>query len=184
MRRTLTALLILLLLAPDLPARTNRNWEEAKKLKPGTSVEVWLWSGEDLWGEIDEVSDTGLRVIMVNRTHTRLGPRQVDRGTIRRIAIFLRPHLPDPERWMLTGALAGGTIGLTAGVVADARHGGNYHWFEGALGGAGLGFVVTCAALAAVGIADSARGLQRRKVVYEDKGEHLPQGDLGKSPQL
>jgi hypothetical protein len=184
MRRTLTALLILLFLAPELPARTNRGWEDVKKLKPGTSVEVWLWSGEDLWGEIDEVSDTGLRVIMVNRTHTRLGPRQVDRGTIRRIVIFRKPHLPDPERWMLTGALAGGTIGLTAGVVSDVRHGGNYHWFEGALGGAGLGFVASCAALAAVGIVDSARGLHRRKVVYEDKGKHLPQGDLRIPPTL
>ncbi|HMD37981.1 MAG TPA: hypothetical protein VKH15_01790, partial [Candidatus Acidoferrum sp.] len=62
MRQTLTALLILLLLAPELPARTNRGWEDVKKLKPGVSVEVWLWSGEDLWGEIDEVSDTGLRI--------------------------------------------------------------------------------------------------------------------------
>lgn len=177
MRRTLTALLIVLSLAPELPARANRGWEDVKKLRAGTSIEIWLWSGENLWGEVDDVSDLGLRVIMVSRTHTRLGPRQVDRGTIKRIAIFRKPHLPDPERWMLTGALAGGGIGLTEGVVSDARQGGNYHWFEGALGGAGLGFFASCAALGAVGIVDVARGLHRRKVVYEDKGNHLPQGD-------
>lgn len=182
MRRTLPALLIVLLLSSELPARTNRGWEDVKKLKPGTSVEVWLWSGENVSGEIDDVSDTGLRVIMVDRTHTRLGPRHVDRGTIRRIAIFRKPHLPDPERWMLTGALGGGAIGMTAGVVSDARHGGNYNWFEGALGGASLGFFASCAALSAVGIVELARGVHRRKVVYEDKGKQLLQGDRESSP--
>jgi hypothetical protein len=180
MRRILTALLIALLFAPELPARSNRDWEDVKKLKPGTSVEIWLWSGENLSGEIDDVSDTGLRVVMVNRSHTRLGPlREVDRETIRRIASFRKPHLPDTGRWMLRGVLVGGAIGLTAGVVSDARHGGNYHWFEGALGGAGLGFFASCAALGTVGIVELARGLHRRKVVYEDKGNHLPHGDRG-----
>jgi hypothetical protein len=175
MRRTLTALLIVLLLAPELPARSNRDWEDVKKLRPGTLLEIWLWSGENLSGEIGEVSDAGLRVVIVNRAHSRFGPlREVDRGTIRRIASFQNPHLPNPGRWMLTGALAGGAIGLTAGVVSDAKHGGNYHWFEGALGGAGLGFFASCAALGAVGFVALARGLHRRKVVYEDKGNQLP----------
>jgi len=173
MRRTLATLLIILLLAPELPARSNRDWENVKKLKPGTTVEILLWSGQYLNGEVDAVTDVGLQLAPPGR-HQAGSLHEVDRTTIRRIVRLRHPYLPDSRRWMLTGALAGGAVGVTAGGVADIRHGGNYHWFEGALGGAGLGFLVACAALAAIATVDVARLADRHKVVYEDKSNHRP----------
>jgi hypothetical protein len=175
MRRTLTALLIILLLAPELPARSNRDWGNVKKLKAGTSVEILLWSGENVSGEIDGVNDTGLRLLARDRMSPQASSiRTVDRTSIQRIVRFRQPNLPDSRRWMITGAVAGGAIGVTAGTISDIRHGGDYHWFEGALGGAGMGFLVSCAALAAVGVFDVARMPGHRKVVYEDPGPHPP----------
>jgi hypothetical protein len=59
MRRMLVAMLISLLLIPTLPARSKREWENVKKLKAGAAVEVSLWTGENLSGEVEGVSDTG-----------------------------------------------------------------------------------------------------------------------------
>jgi hypothetical protein len=177
-RRTLTPLLIVLLLAPELPARTNRDWENVKKLKPGTIVQIWLWSGDILSGEVDAVSDAGLQLATADRSAPQANwLRQVDRTTIRRIVRFRQPNLPNSNKWMITGAVGGGAIGVTAGAIADLKQGSNYHWFEGALGGAGMGFLFSCAALAAVGSVDLAQGLRRGRVVYEDKGNHPPNGD-------
>jgi hypothetical protein len=175
MRRTLTALLIVLLLVPELPARSNRDWETVKKLKPGTPIEVLLWSGENLRGEIDGVSDAGLQLAMAGSNGPGVGRlRQFDRTSIRRIVLIRKLNLPDSKRWMVTGAVAGGAIGFTAGAVTDLKQGGNYHWFEGALGGAAMGFFVSCAALFAAGVVDVARGSRHHKVVYEDKSIHPP----------
>ena len=173
MRRTIAALMIVLLLAPELPARSSRDWENVKKLKPGATVEILLWNGQNLSGEIDAVTDTGLQLAPPDRHQAGL-LHEVGRTTIRRIVRLREPYLPDGRRWMVTGAVAGGAIGLTAGAVADVRHGGNYHWFEGAFGGAGLGFLVSCAGLAAVGAVDVGRLARRRKVVYEDKSNRAP----------
>jgi hypothetical protein len=170
MRRSLTALLMFLLLVPDLPARTNRDWENVKNLKPGTPVQVLLWSGEKLWGEVDAVSDAGLRVIMVHRT--RLGPlRELDRGTIRRIASFRKSHLPDPGRWMLTGALAGGAIGVAGGAIGDANQHTQGGWLFGGLAGAFGGAMVggMAAGFVVIGKATPAL-LHHSKIVYEDAG--------------
>lgn len=173
MRRTLIALLIVLLLAAELPAQSNRDWESVKKLKPGTAVEILLWNGQQLGGEIEAVTDAGVQLAPPGRHQAGL-LHEVNRATIRRIVRLHHPYLPDSRRWMLTGALAGGAVGVTTGAVADIRHGGNYHWFEGALGGAGLGFLVACAALAAVATVDVAQLPRHRKVVYEDKSNHPP----------
>ena len=173
MRRTLTAVLIVLLFARELPARSNHNWENVKNLKPGTNVRVLLWSGEELSGAVDAVSNVGLQLATVGSS----GPgvswlRDIDRTSIRKIVRIRKSNLPDPKRWMLRSAVAGGAIGLTAGAVSDKKHGDNYHWFEGALGGAGLGFFASCAALLAVGTVDLAKGVRGEKVVYEDQGNN------------
>jgi hypothetical protein len=173
MWRTLAAVLILLLLARELPSRSNHNWENVKKLKPGTIVRVLLWSGEEPSGAVDAVSNVGLRVATVGRNGPGVGwLRDIDRTRIRRIVRIRKSNLPDPKRWMVRSAVAGGAIGLTAGAVSDIKHGDNYHWFEGALGGAGLGFFASCAALLAVGTVDLAQGVRGEKVVYEDQGNN------------
>jgi hypothetical protein len=173
MRRTLTAVLIVLLLAGELPARSNHNWENVKKLKPRTTVRVLFWSGEELGGAVDAVSNEGLRLATVGSNGSGVGwLRDIDRTSIRRIVRIRKPNLPDPNRWMIRGAVAGGAIGLTAGAVSDIKRGDNYHWFGGALGGAGLGFFASCAALTAVGAVDLAKAVRGEKVVYEDQGNN------------
>jgi hypothetical protein len=173
MRRTFTALFIFILLATELPARDNRDWENVKKLKPGTIVQVLLGSGENLSGEVEAVTDARLQLATTDRSAAQASwLREIDRTTIRRIVRIRDVRLPDSRKWMITGAVAGGAVGVTAGTIVDIKQSQNYHWFEGALGGAGMGFLVSCVALAAVGTIDVARGAHRRNVVYESLGPH------------
>jgi hypothetical protein len=173
MRRTLTVLIVIrllvLLFGTDLPARNNTDWSNVKKLKRGASVEILLWSGENLRGKIDEVRDAGVQLAMIDRSNPQLGLQyQFERTSIRRIATVRQLNLPDSRRWIVTGTLAGGGIGFVGGAIADVTHGTNYHWLTGSFGGAIAGLLVSCVALAAVGGVDMARARQREKVVYED----------------
>jgi hypothetical protein len=171
MRRTVTTVLIVLLFVPELPARSDHGWENVKKLKAGTSVEVLLSSGEDVCGEINSASDTGVQIATASgNVDQRIGwLRDVDRASVRRIVRFRRNNLPDSKRWMIAGAVAGGAVGVTVGAVGDIRHGNNGRWLLGGLGGAALGFLVSCAALAAVATVEVAQIPGRRQLVYEDK---------------
>ena len=158
----------MLVLAPEISARSNSDWGNVRKLRPGTYVEISLWSGENLSGKIQDVNDSGLQV----GTADRSGPgaswlRDVDRASVRSIVRFRRPYVPDGKRWMVTGAVGGGLIGVGVGAASDAEHGNNGRWLLGGLGGAGLGLLVSCAALAAVGAFDVAQGMHRRDIVYE-----------------
>jgi hypothetical protein len=177
MRRTFAALLIVLLVVPELPARSNGNWKTVRKLKPGTSVEVLLRSGENISGEVEGVSDTGMQIATVGgNVDPRVGwLRDVYRASIRRIVRIRRTSLPDSKRWMITGAVAGAAVGVTTGAVQDAEHGNNGRWILGGLGGAGLGFLVSCGALAAVVTVQVARLPHHRDVVYEDESANAPQ---------
>jgi hypothetical protein len=173
MRRTLTAVLIVLLFAPELPARSNHTWENVKKLKPGTTVRVLLWNGDVLSGEVAAVSTAGLQLATVGSNGPGIGwLRDIDRTSIRRIVRIHKSNLPDPQRWMVRGAVAGGAIGLTAGAASDIKHGENYRWFEGALGGAGLGFLASCTTFLAVATVDLAKTVRGERVVYEDQGNN------------
>ena len=176
MRRTLTTMLIVLLFVPELPARSNHDWHKVKNLKSGTTVEVLLSSGENISGEVGGVSDTGMQIAATSgNVDPRVGwLRDVDRASVRRIVRFRRTNLPDQRRWMIAGAVAGGAVGVTVGAVGDIRHGDNGRWLLGGLGGAGLGFLVSCAALAAVATVEVARIPGRRQVVYEDKSIQPP----------
>ncbi len=173
MRQVLAVMLVVLLVAPELPARTNRDWENVKKLKSGTSVEVLLWRGENISGEVESVSDTGVQIATVGgNIDPRVGwLRDVDRASIRRVVRIQRINFPDSKRWMITGAVAGGAIGVTTGAVEDVQHGNNGRWLLGGLGGAGIGFLVSCGALAAVAVVQVARLPNHRQVVYEDAGK-------------
>jgi len=177
MRRMLVPVLISLLLVPTLPARSKRDWENVKKLKTGAAVEVSLWTGESLSGEVEGVSDTGMQIAAVGgNINPRVGwLRDFDRGNIRSVARWREHNLPSSKRWLIAGTLAGGAIGVTQGAVRDAEHGNNGRWIVGGFAGAVLGFVASCAALGVVAVVDTTRGLHRREIVYEDQGHHLPQ---------
>jgi hypothetical protein len=171
MRRSLITLLAILMLVPDLCARTNHDWENVKKLKPGTPVEVFLWSGEALSGKIEAVTDSDLQLATAGSSGPGIGwLRDLPRTNIQRIVRMRHANLPDPKRWMIGGALAGGAIGLTAGAASDIKHGNNGRWLLDGFGGAVLGFFGSCVALAAVGTVELVRDVHHHKIVYEDTG--------------
>jgi len=170
MRRTLIALLIALLIVPDLPARTNHDWDNVKKIKPGTTLEIQLKSGDQLYGELDQVSDSGLRIYAADDKSAQTNwHRDLDRNQIRRIVRFRRSSdLPNPSRWMAIGAVAGGAIGVGAGAIGDAKHGNNGRWLVDGFAGAVLGFFASCAVLAGVAVVHAAQLPRHTKVIYED----------------
>jgi hypothetical protein len=169
MRRTLTVLIVIPLLVvlfvTDLPARNNTDWNNVKRLKRGAPVEILLWSGENLRGKIDEVSDAGVQLAMIDRSNPQLGiQHQFERTSIRRIVTVRQLNLPDSKRWIVTGTVAGGGIGLVGGAIG--------------------GLLISCVALAAVGGVDMARAKQREKVVYEDTSKTPQTGELsGAAPR-
>ena len=169
MRRMLATMVALLLFfVPDLSAaRNTNNWANVKKLKRGTAVEISLWSGENLRGTIDDVTDDALNLDILDRDNPQISLQHaIRRASIHTIATTRHLDLPNSNRWMLTGAVAGAGVGLVAGGIVDATHGTNYRWAAGGFGGAILGFVFSCAALAATGGVEVARDHRRGKVVY------------------
>jgi hypothetical protein len=176
MRRTFATMLIVLLFVPELPARSNHDWENVRKLKRGVTVEVLLSSGENIRGELDGVSDTGMQIATAGgNIDPRVGwLRDVDRGSIRRIVRIRHPNLPDSKRWMIVGAVAGGAVGVTTGAVGDIGHGNNGRWIVQGLAGAGIGFFVSCAALATVASVQLAQLPRHRQIVYEKMGNRVP----------
>jgi hypothetical protein len=170
MRRTLIALLIALLLVPDLPARGNHDWDNVKKIKPGTTLEIQLKSGDQFYGELDQVSDSGLRIYAADNNSAQTNwQHDLDRKQIRRIVRFRRSsHLPNPTRWMAIGAVAGGAIGVGAGAIGDAKHGNNGRWLVDGFAGALLGFFASCAVLAGVAVVHAAQLPRHTRVIYED----------------
>ncbi len=176
MRRTLAAMLMVLLVAPELSARNNRDWENVMKLKQGISVEILLWSGENLSGAIDGVSDTGLQLATDDASAAQVGwLRDFDRASIRRVVRVRETNLPDSRRWMAMGAVAGGAVGVTAGAIGDAEHGNNGRWIVGGFAGAVIGWLASIVAVGAAGTVDVARALHRREIVYEDQSHQPPQ---------
>jgi len=177
MRRMLVAGLTALLLVPTLPARGKRDWENVKKLKVGAAVEVTLWTGENVSGEVEGVSDTGMQIAAVGgNIDQRVGwLRDFDRANIRSVARMREHRLPDSKRWLIPGTLAGGAVGVTQGAVRDAENGNNGRWIVGGFAGAVLGFVASCVAVGVVAVMDITRGIHRREIVYEDQGRQLPQ---------
>ena len=173
MRRKLIAVgFIVLSLTSAGWAKNTHDWEQVEKLKPGTTILIALWNGRLIDGSVDAVGPSSLRM---NTADPEVGVgslEEFDRVNIRRIVHIRRPGMPEPERWMLIGALAGGAIGLTAGVIDDLSHHENYHWFTGGVGGAGVGFLASCTILAGWGVAELFH--HHRTLVYEDpRGETM-----------
>lgn len=185
MRRLLVTLIaVLLFFVPDLSAARNTgDWAGVRKLKRGTAVEVWLWSGEKLRGKIDNVTDDALNLDILDPGNPQISLQHaIRRDSIHTIATTRHLDLPDSKRWMLTGAVAGAGAGAIAGGIVDITHGTNYRWAAGGFGGAILGFFVSCAALAATGGVEVARDHHRGKVVYSADAPP-PQPQTSQPPQ-
>ena len=169
MQRVLIILLAILSFTPAVFAKSKYNWNHVEKLKPGTAILISLWNGRLINGSVDAVGPASLRIDTADPDLGVGSLEELNQADIRRI-VRIRPNLPDPERWMLIGTLAGGGVGLTSGAIYDAAHHENYHWFTGGLAGAGLGFFGSCAILAGVGVVDLFR--DHNRLVYEDPGPH------------
>lgn len=174
MRRILTALLIALLLVPDLLARTNHDWKNVKKVKPGTPIQILLWTGDNVSGELDEVSDAGLLLYTAARTTSQTTQLHIDRQNIRRIAVIRHVNLPDSGHWMRVGALTGAAVGVAVGGFEDAKQGDNGRWIVGGLVGALVGFFAAWTVVVAVDTAKLAQGPRHTKVIYEAKKSPPP----------
>jgi hypothetical protein len=174
--RYISALLVVVSLAVPSHARSAHAWRAVKRLSPDAPIVVLLWSAEQISGRIQTADDSGLRLIPFEWSNGGRSVRAVERADIQRISTIHQHHLPDPGRWMIVGTIAGGAIGATAGAVSDAsHHTSNARWFTGGLGGAGLGFFASCAALAGVGVFDMGSDiLHPRRVVYEDVRNNQP----------
>lgn len=144
----------------------KHDWSRAEKLKPGTAIVVTLWNGRMIHGGVAEV---GPAILQIDTADPDIGVGSLEefgRADIRKIVRVRMPNLPNPEHWMLVGTIAGTAVGLTAGAIQDLSHHENYNWFLGSLGGAGVGFFGSCAALAGAGFVDLFRS--HDKLVYED----------------
>jgi hypothetical protein len=177
MRQALTALLVVLLFVPHLPAKTNHDWDNVKKLHPGTAVEIFLWRAERLDGEIEGVGDAGLQLDSTDFGGARVGAlRNLDRTEIRKIVRLHHSNRPpNSHQWLLIGPVAGGAIGATAGAITDARSGhANAHGLTDGFGGVMLGFVAVLVTLTVVDTVVMVRDLHGHatRVVYEDTGNH------------
>lgn len=171
MHRLIAVLIMLPILAPELSsglaARNTADWDKVKRLKQGSAIEVLLHDGTYLHATFYSAIDSGLEISVADRSDPQFSfTHEVERSSVRRIVQVRVRQLPDAKRWMITGALAGGGVGLVGGAIADVTHGTNYHWLTGGFGGAIAGLLVSCVAVAAVGGVDMARARQREKVVY------------------
>jgi hypothetical protein len=178
MRRILVALLVTLMLVPQLEAKTSHDWENVKRQKRGTAVMLFLWNSDTVLGNIEEVGDSELRLFVRDTSGAAANwLRIVPRGKIQTITRAPQANLPNARKWMVAGAVGGGVIGLTAGAIDDGRRGTNYQWFEGGFAGAALGFLVSCAALAATGAVALTRDMSHRRIIYQDSGRAPADGN-------
>jgi len=172
MRFVASVLLAIFCFATESSARDKSDWANVEKLKLGSKIVVWLWNGEELRGELEAVNATGLRLLPLDLRGAMTGPRrQLDRGSVHKIARVHHANPPDAGKWMLTAAVAGAAIGATGGAIYDGtHHGESYHWFTAGLGGAGVGFFGSCVVLAGMGAREAGITIFRHTVVvYEDK---------------
>jgi hypothetical protein len=170
-RPFLAVLLAVLLTAPAVPARDNHDWTNVKKVKPGTPLRVQLWSGENLGGELDAVSDSTLRLSVADSGAPQTGwSRTLDRVSIHRVSRARRNAPPNPNHWLIGGAVAGGVAGIAVGAMQDGKRGTSGRWLLGGFAGAVLGFVAAVAAVGTVAIVKTARNASQVRIIYEDEG--------------
>jgi len=173
MRQILAIVLATLMLAPELPARANHDWAAVRNLTPDIPVNMRLWDGEKLRGYIISVNDSGLQFDEGGwRPRGQSNQfRDIDREAIQKIVRMPEPpHLPDPQKWMAIGALAGAGVGVTIGGIGDAKHGNNGRGLVDGLAGGLFGFFGSVVVLGVIGTGATAKMVAHHKVIYEAAG--------------
>lgn len=162
MRHFCISVCIVLLVSPELLAR-NHDWSKLSTVKRGTSIVVFLRTGEMVEGSLDGVSSTAL--VIAGRDYRGGFLQDVARADVRKVIQIRHAFLPDPHAWIVGGTLIGAGIGATAGAIGDIAHGNNGRWVVGGLAGAGLGFFAACVTAAGIGVVAM---FHRDRVLYED----------------
>lgn len=156
----------------------NHDWSEVEKLKPGTSLQVELWSGPTVVGKLESATDSAVRLKLWDGTPME----PITRGGIRRIIQLRRSHLRDPHKLLVTGAVIGGIAGATSVAVLDRNDCQGCKGFRIVAGGAGgalFGFLGAAVIGVGLGTADL---VHHSKVIYV--GQHPPAKALPLVPQL
>ncbi len=164
--RVVMAIFAILSLAPGACAKSKHDWQQVEKLKSGTPILIALWNGRLVNGTVDAVGPASLRIDTADPEVGVGSLEEFRQPDVRKIVRVHRTNLPDANRWMLIGTLAGAGIGFTSGAIYDATHHENYHWLAGGFGGAVFGFLGSCAILAGVGAVDLFH--HHDKLVYAD----------------
>lgn len=170
MRPLLAMLLAVLLVSPDLAARDIHDWNNVRKLKHGTTVVVDLTNGDEYWGRIESVQENSLTLAVPDHTVAQASwVHTLDRAAIRQVVRSRGPvYLPDPRRWMIVGAVAGGAAGVTTGAIEDTQKRNQGRWLLGGVFGSMLGAMGGLVTAGCIAVVQLPRGMaQRDKVVYE-----------------
>jgi hypothetical protein len=177
MRHGFTMLLAILILAPNLSADSRHSWNAVEALKPGTFVQVEMWSKKSFRGRIDSVSDSQITLVPDSYgAGSPLPARAVGREEIRRVfRVHEAPHLPNPLVCAVAGALSTGlALGIEEGIEGGAV-GAMFGGGVGALGGALLGEM----ACGVVGIVKAMPALAHpRSLIYRADGLPAPQSTV------
>ena len=102
--------LLLLALAPALPAQTSAGWDSVKQLTAGKEIRVAMTNGRSLQGEFQSATDDSLLVAASK------SPETLNRALIAKVSSKGKSHR---LRNALIGLGAGAGAGLTAGAIAD-----------------------------------------------------------------
>ena len=138
------------------------DWSKVEKLKPGTSLQVDLWSGPAVVGKLVSATDANVRLKLWDGTPMEA----ISRSDVRRVVQLRRSHLKDPHKLLATGAVIGGVAGATAVAITDRNDCQGCKGFRivaGGMGGAVFGFLGAAMVGAGLGTADL---LHHSKVIY------------------
>jgi hypothetical protein len=145
MRSPVAAVVALLAICPVTFARGSHDWTNVQKLKRGAKIVITFWAENPVQGRFESATVDYLR-ITVGDARRGAAVRQIAREKIWTVTHIKGPRLGDPDAWLRNGAMIGGAIGLTVGIVRDARGepGGGANWLLDGAAGAGLGFFGGC----------------------------------------
>ena len=167
MRRMHYVFLSAVLFVPSLCAKSKHDWQKVVNLKPNTPVEVRLWRGEIVSGQIQSATDTELQIFAADNTGLRANRAvTIERAAIHRVTRLANyPRLPSVHKCLLIGT----AVGFVFGIIGDAANPAQrpLGLLVGPLAGALFGLLGCGGALAVdVPIALS----RHRELVYEDTG--------------
>lgn len=162
MRAVLIGGLLFLALSPQVFARKH-DWTKVEKLKPGTSLQVELWSGPAVAGRLESATGSGIRMKLWDGTPMQ----EISRNDVRRVIQLRHSHLVDPRKLLVTGAVIGGVAGASAVAITDRNDCQGCKGFRivaGGAGGAVFGFLGAAVVGVGIGTADL---VHHSKVIYE-----------------